>query len=181
LINEAYAVLADPVRRADYDRQLSLPSRGAASDPDQPPAHAACAFCHAPHAEGAPLESDSLCAVCGSPLYPAAKRRLERSGRRGVARIGTQQRIKFFTAWPQAAAHVGEAQDISPKGLRFVSAHAVVVGQVLKLECEPCSAVVRVVDCLELRAEGRMRWLVRAEFLTVRFQDPRGGFVSAWV
>ena len=45
LINEAYATLSDPVRRADYDRMLAEPARAPRTPPSPSPDQRSCPFC----------------------------------------------------------------------------------------------------------------------------------------
>ena len=93
LINEAYAVLSEPAKRAKYDLQLQRPKTGghqhsgaaatsAAPKPDVP---AVCPFCGA----GAPAEihANTRCRRCDSPLAPPPARPLGRNellGRRAA-------------------------------------------------------------------------------------------------
>jgi hypothetical protein len=48
------------------------------------------------------------------------------------------------------------------------------------VECEALIAIVRVVACSD-SDERDWRWLIRAEYVTVRFRRSRGGFLTTHV
>lgn len=84
LINEAYAVLSDTERRAEYDARLNVMdhiARGVpGEEPDPQPApkkerlldlYRECVFCQVPHNYGSVIEADTCCQACNSPLHAA--------------------------------------------------------------------------------------------------------------
>ncbi len=204
LINEAYATLTDSANRAEYDRQLLDRGSGGATvgrTPDAPGEAASasqargsagasgtdyaptvrnyCSFCKTPHAYGEAIPPDAECADCRSPLYPAVKQRLEALDQRAVARIAKRHAVTFYTGWPQAIGHVGQSRDMSLDGMKFLTPHAVIAGQFLKIDSPVCRAVVRVANCRSQRSGGETQWLGGVEFISLRFTQSRGAFVSA--
>ena len=59
-------------------------------------------------------------------------------------------------------------------GLRFVTHTALPVGKLVKVDCEPFVALVRVVACND-NDERDWRWLIRSEYVTVRCRRARCG------
>jgi hypothetical protein len=197
LINEAYAVLSNAERRAKYDEQLDLLSQVAEGSIGEtiksaPPAarpterrpidlSRECAFCESPHTLGSVLEADSACNVCGSPLFPAAQKRMESAGKRAVERIGKRQDAVFYTRWPQQAALEGHIEDISLNGLRLVTGHHLHEGQRIKIVSDVVEAIAYVSHALHERRGWKTHCVAGVSFLTLRFGRSVGGFVSSRV
>jgi hypothetical protein len=193
LINEAYAVLSDPDKRADYDRQLSdyerqaesavmedtLDPRTPAGRPVSPVAANRCPFCKQDHHHMQNIDADQLCSACASPLCPAEPPNHETSWMRAVDRFPQDQLITFFTRWPQPEAHSGQLLDISVTGMQFETEHQVARHQFLKIQCDVCSTIARVAHCRPKPGQSESVWLVGVEFFTLRFERLRGAFVSA--
>lgn len=178
LINEAYQTLMDAARRAEYDRQGAAPQATIADTSitaalRQP----VCIYCRTAHGQSGQIPRDAMCAACGSPLQPASRQRVETVGKRASSRLARRYPLNFFHGWPLQGPFGGETRDISLGGLQFVTVGAVVPRQLLKLACDPLSAVVRVGACTA-SDDPDFRWLVRAEYLTVYFRRARGAFLS---
>jgi curved DNA-binding protein CbpA len=99
LINEAYAVLSDPDRRAAYDMQLGHPQRTAHPPPPATPpspAGAHCAYCQA----GIPARTSDApgrrCQVCGSPLSPPPDAQRFNAARRAFDRRTLAAPVEYF-------------------------------------------------------------------------------------
>lgn len=188
-INEAYATLSDPVRRAEYDRTLDLaPQAGRrreGGDDAQPspagdhhprsanPAER-CLFCGSTRAATGAAPDLMICRECRSPLTPAGVPELEASGRRAASRVLRQGGIRYYTDWPQPVGHQGQIVDVSPTGLRFEGSAPVALFRILKVEGPLLDAVVRVVSSSELVG----RFTAGAQFYTVQFHSPHGTFLS---
>lgn len=178
LINEAYQTLMDAARRAEYDRQ-GVPEPVSTADISitavmrQP----VCIYCRTAHGYSEQIPREAMCAACGSPLRQASRQRTETTDKRATNRLVRRHALNFFHGWPLQGPFSGETRDISLGGLQFVTVGAVVPRQLLKLACDPLSAVVRVVACT-VSDEVDFRWLVRAEYLTVYFRRSRGAFLS---
>ncbi|MBT8099981.1 MAG: DnaJ domain-containing protein [Gammaproteobacteria bacterium] len=202
LINEAYAVLTNASRRAEYDARLDLmdvfangvgdrpgdvaetSESAAAAGEEEAPAqriinpYKQCAFCEAAHGHGQVIEANALCESCGSPLAVAENRRMESSDQRAVARIDKQQNVRFFTHWPQREGFAGQTEDISLNGLRLVTGHDLVAGQCIKIISNVVEAVGNVTHCNWSRRRWKTKCVAGVSFVTLRFPQPVGGFVS---
>jgi curved DNA-binding protein CbpA len=191
LINEAYAVLSDADRRAEYDARLDVldhVSRGVSEDyPESTPAATnartldlsrQCVFCEAPHTFGSVIEVDTECATCGSPLYAAERRRIESDGQRAVERIGKRQKVTYYTHWPQQKGFAGRIEDISLNGMRLVSRHDLSEGQCIKIVSDVVEAVAQVTHRLYERRGWSRQCVAGVSFITLRFGKSVGGFVS---
>lgn len=188
LLDTAYATLGDPQRRTAYDRErLSRrdipaddpPHDDTVVDPLGAPGTRNCLFCGTPHGLQRVLERDDECGHCASPLFAAERHRFEYLGQRMLNRIPKQHGIDLWVTWPQATPIRALMRDLSLNGMQFVSAVRLQLNQVVRI------------DCSELRALGRIAHLERdrdsggfstgVEFLTLRFRQARGSFVSAKV
>jgi hypothetical protein len=178
LINEAYQTLMDAARRAEYDRQGDPePATTAETSITAIMRQPVCIYCRTAHGHTGQVPRDAMCAACGSPLQAASRQRLETVGKRATSRLARRYPLNFFHGWPLQGPFSGETRDISLGGLQFVTVGAVVPRQLLKLACDPLSAVVRVVVCTASE-DPDFRWLVRAEYLTVYFRRARGALLS---
>lgn len=181
LINEAYAVLSDPGKRAAYDDAWRAvpadPGRGESAPVTAPMPTLNCQFCGAAHGFKGRIHANATCTTCNTPLAPAARERLD-AGQRAVTRMPRRIAISYFTHWPGKGPYPGETRDLSLHGLRFVTHTALPVTKLVKIDCESLVALVRVVACTD-NDERDWRWLIRSEYLTVRFRRPRGGFLAA--
>jgi hypothetical protein len=189
LLAEAYSVLANPERRAAYDLARTLAASPddltatAVLDPDAErfAAHR-CLFCGSPHGIERALNRDDDCGVCGSPLFPADRHRLEYSGQRMLKRIPKRRTLDLYVSWPQGEPFTAEMRDLSLNGMLIAARAPLQLNQIVKIDCPTCASVARVAHCTLERSgipglpEG---WLVGLEFLTLRFSSSRGSFVSA--
>lgn len=190
VINEAYAVLSDPERRAEYDARLDLIAQVAAGlgdtivedtvpmsrrirDPFRE-----CVFCEMPHEHGRIIEVDARCIECGSPLSTADKQRIEPSGQRAVERIDKRQAVTFFTKWPQARGYIGHTEDISLNGLRLITKRDLMVGQRIKIVSGLLEAIAEVSHAAHERHGWTTVCIAGVAFVTLRFSTSVGGFVS---
>lgn len=193
-INEAYAVLGNIERRAEYDAQLDAIAQQGQSVPEEPSEpvtpgtnHGSpdpfreCIFCESPHDFGKVIESDAGCQTCGSPLAIAENRRIEPDGQRSVGRLDRRQKITFYSQWPQANGFTGRTEDISLNGLRFVTTEELSKGQRIKIVCEAFEAVATVTHCINESYGRSMMRVIGVSFATLRFVRSIGGFVSEHV
>lgn len=177
LLNEAYAVLSDPEKRASYDRDIEwgwAPGPSARAD-DPKEDLARCVFCG--QIVSALHSGRETCTACKSPLRPATKMRLIADDRRGADRVHKTGALRYYTEWPQPQGFFGQLEDISPSGVRFVGATEVLEYQIIKIQAKVISATARVVYCRPTEAHD-LPFVIGAEFFTAAFQQTSGTFVS---
>jgi len=191
LINEAYATLSNAERRAEYDARLELMAHVAQGVPDDPPnAQPAakpqrvldlsreCLFCHVPHNYGSVIEIDTCCQSCNSPMFAAERNSMESAGQRAVERIEKHQRVSYYTHWPQPDGHTGYIEDMSLNGLRLVARQDLVEGQCIKIVGNALEAVAQVTHRMYERRGWTRRCVAGVSFVTLRFEQSVGGFIS---
>jgi hypothetical protein len=185
LINEAYAVLADPAKRADYDRWLQSRSRPSPANPPAgrraaprqavTPSGRSCPFCQAPI--GTVSAPGQRCDGCGSPTSPPPRRRAEGDDHRAAPRVARDGEVSLLlrgaTRPFRAVIH-----NLSPTGVSVIAAQAIAVEQVIRVEGSMLRAVGRVVSCREQRTLTSRRFSIGIEFLTVEFVAASGTLIS---
>ena len=185
LINEAYAVLTDPAKRAEYDREFQArveetrTAAGQASAESVAKSSGHCLFCGAQHRSSPTAKVNAVCATCGSPLHPATLKRLTAAGRRAIERLPRRHSLTLYTSWPQPQGIAGESRDVSLNGISFVTAERIPPETIVKLDSPLCKAVLRVTNARAERDGAKGFWLIGGEFLSVVFARSRGALVSA--
>jgi hypothetical protein len=190
VINEAYAVLTDAAKRAEYDREFHarvLDARAQAgtdagtsgSAPNTSTDLPSCLFCRTPHPTMPRLHADATCSVCGSPLRPITAKLVSVDGKRAIARMPRAHRLQIYTTWPQARAMAGETRDLSPNGISFATMELLRPRMIIKLDSPLFRAVVEVRNTRMEDDGATGLWITGAEFRTVLFAQPRGAFLSA--
>lgn len=185
LLNEAYAVLTDPARRADYDQRYSVrllrgqkamgagrPMEAASAAPAASPMAplTACPVCAA--ALPAHIEAHTHCSTCAGPLAPpprTASQASELFGRRGHTRRPKDHAVQLRWGWPAREMTV-RWRDLSLGGLSVLAPEPVPEGDVIRLLDPALDAVAAVVSC---RANGSA-YAVHARMLTADFLRARG-------
>ena len=199
LLNEAFATLSDPDRRAEYDqglkpvdsdRQREEPppspppvtpvpvARPAVAEPARPPT---CSFCSAPCPRAQVEWQEGACTSCGSPLFPATKHKDGEDTRRAIGRVPRNMPVVFWLASSGSRRHAGTTEDFSLNGMRFLSTAEVLVGTRVRIECDFCSAVAVVRRAVRDKKAPSVGWHCGVEFLTLRFRHERGGILSTIV
>ncbi len=85
--------------------------------------------------------------------------------------------LRYYSSWPEKGKE-GEIVDLSPIGIRFLSAGKPDRGSIIKLSSPLLKAIAEVTNVLEKEVHGKICFSVGARFLTVRFANPKGSFIS---
>jgi hypothetical protein len=103
---------------------------------------------------------------------------MEQLGQRAVERFGRSFKLMLFTRYPQQKGYAARSEDVSLKGIRLSTRSSLKLGQRVRLFSDAFDAVGEVVHCgLDLRG-WRSRTIAGVSFLTLRFHQPSGVFVS---
>lgn len=187
LLNEALAVLSNPEKRKQYDReraatrtmernQADIKPQTRSQRPPQNPGHSTsrhppCSFCGAPSGTGF-----TECLRCQSPLsYPAASSP-SLNDKRNFQRMDIQHPVEIYTVWPQPDARYGRVHNLTPNGVMITLDHPLEADQVIKLASSLLDSVSRVASCYF--DNKRQRFVLGLEFITLRINQPKGTFIS---
>jgi hypothetical protein len=193
LINEAFATLRDPVKRAAYDQMLagssgtaSPPGRPAAAPPARPAPQIArgrhmCPFCGELYAAHDANRPEAVCWRCQSPLFPAVRQPRAASSGRNFDRIPRSIAVQITLSGADARTFDATTTDISITGARVTSSIDLPIGQHLRLNCSFCIAVGIVRHVQPAPNQRPPHWHVGVEFVTLLVKQTRGVFVSAHV
>jgi curved DNA-binding protein CbpA len=203
-INEAFATLGDPGRRAEYDRTLhplarqrraaaavpnpsaAPPSPPRAADPaadaaapaTPAPPVAVCSFCQESCASATAELPGAVCPCCGSPLCQATPQRDGGRSRRAIGRVPRKLALTFRLATSRQRVWPGLTEDLSLNGMGLLAALELPVGARLQIECEFCSAVGVVRSARAVAGNVSAGWHYGVEFLCLHVKQVRGGLVA---
>jgi curved DNA-binding protein CbpA len=179
LLNEAYAVLGNPQRRAAYDRALfnqytkQLVPREAS--PKTPVVTVFCPNCKTPLTRQP--STRLACPSCRTRLEPATKARIARDYRRSVLRVRSEQRMLYRSEGDREYREA-KMTDISPRGMRLRCGEELACHSVLKISAPKFEALAVVTNVHRTGTAGRPVYDVGLAFVTVDFEDSRGSFLS---
>lgn len=200
LLQEAFAVLANPVIRMRYDMLLGgkkatesteliplnyyggsvpeteMPTQAvqlyARYNPDKPLQH--CIFCYTPYSSQLTAYQHDQCLECSSPL-PSDQHDAETPKHRLHRRIQAAGSIAIYLFWPESP-YQGILQDISPKGTRFLTETQLDLKDIIKIDAPGFKAVAEIAHTQPI--EGKTV-SIGARFLTIKFAQERGNFIAA--
>ena len=181
IINEAYGILSDGNKRAEYDKRLfehytkkPIPDKNSVRKPS---ISIFCPFCKRPLARKAkPGES---CPSCRSPLQAMSTgEALHHDYHRSVDRIKKSGNLRYCSSWPQKGKEA-KILDLSPKGIRFLCAEKPDRELIVKLSSPLLKAIAKVKNTRKKEVGGKTFHVVGAQFLAVNFANPKGSFFSA--
>ncbi len=177
VLNEAYATLSHPRRRAAYDKRLYQRYTNNPNCPSDKQLLVTdfCPFCQKPLARQA-LDERS-CPNCKSPLKNESAAEADELSRRSMARITKSGTIRYQTSWPQKAKEA-KLVDISPSGMRFLCDEQLKLGLQLKITCTTLQASAKVVNVNEVEKNGGTLYAVGVSFLAVTYVQTSGSFYS---
>jgi curved DNA-binding protein CbpA len=184
-INEAYSVLGDKLRRAEYKRTAILShireaSAPALPNPESPLKLATsaptdyCPFCRAEVRWA--IFPETRCIHCRSPLAKppmAGEPGSEKFGRRSGTRTEKSNHGTLFTA-EYPAGLVVKMRDLSISGISFFSEAAFRVNQVFRFSDSTLDAVASVVSC----HKQDKCYAIHSRLVTVAFHHEAGVFLS---
>jgi hypothetical protein len=182
LINEAYAVLSDPAKRAKYDLQLRpakaigrARSAAAATAADhRPDVPAACPFCGA--SPPAQIQAKTRCPRCDSPLAPpppCPTGKSELLGRRAAPRMHRSDPVTLVAAW-QSPIRTVQLRDLSMSGISIVTDIKIARQHIIRVIGPLFDVLATVISC-RIDA-GRVE--VHASLLKAIFMSQKGVVVS---
>lgn len=208
LLNEAFATLSDPEKRAEYDKALGrAPVRPVQSARRTTAAQAAqqaggtsqsppdghrsasngktqdgdgqrCLFCCG--LLGAMLADapDAICSACGAALCAARRHQGNDSSRRAIDRLPHRMSVTFRRSGCPDVVASALTEDLSLNGMRVRTAVELTIGERLRVESQFCSAVAVVRSVATIGQPADRGWIAGLEFLTLRLKRERGGIVS---
>lgn len=161
LVEEAYAVLRDPVRRADYDAWLGHAGHAVAARIAAPVSH--CLFCKTPHGEYPGAGAAVRCWNCSAPLGRATGLPGGRRGR-ALARAAADTPLVLHESWPPRSQQ-GRLLELTPQGCAAAVERAIAPAALVRLEAAGFCAVAAVVHCAETAHGARCGLrLLRSDF-----------------
>jgi curved DNA-binding protein CbpA len=185
LVNEAYAVLHDPWKRDQYDRQVlrRLNQRQPQAAVDDIPApkyeRGHCLFCKSMFLTVQGRDTGELCLECHSPLRSVELQETEIVLRRIAARISESFDVTYYTYWPQSPQKA-VAKDFSPTGIAFAANDHFFNDQLIKIDSPLLNAVAQVKNHEPIHPTSpQVR--VGLKFMAVSFNLPRGTFIGVTV
>jgi curved DNA-binding protein CbpA len=183
ILNEAYEILSDSNKRAEYDKRLfehyakkPIPDKNSIRKPS---ISIFCPFCKRPLAHKA--KPGEKCPSCRSPLQSKnTGEALTHDYHRSADRIKKSGTLRYYSSWPQKGKEA-ILLDLSPKGIRFLCNEELEQESIIKLSSHLLKAIAKVVNTQREEVSMKTSYTIGAHFITVTFANPKGSFFSSIV
>ncbi len=177
VINEAYGILSDERKRAEYDIELleKFMNNGLLKriDNNKKIKEITSAL---------PINSGQALATATIPLIHGIK--ADRSenmtkvkDRRAVQRIKKNGKIHYDVSFMETDQEA-EIQDLSPEGIRFLSPNKLMSNLTVKIKSPFFKGLAQVISSEIGQLNGKKIYSTGARFLSVKFKNPKGSFYS---
>ncbi|UJP04988.1 MAG: J domain-containing protein [Nitrosomonas sp.] len=199
LLDEAYRVLSSPAKRKSYDVLFACAATRVTQKKQQSATDCTdvaistqravttravdkyqvihlkyCLFCNTSYVPKTGLYQHETCLECASPLHEIAHENFD-SSRRMLKRIPINSGFMFYLFWPDKP-YQGVIQDISPVGIRFAFADTMLTAKdIIKIDASNFQAVAEIT----YTHYGESGVSAGTRFITVKFNQQRGNFISA--
>jgi hypothetical protein len=199
LLNEAFATLMNPEKRASYDKSVRgsavrrqsasrvvAPEQTERSKPESESkpaarAYARCLFCGGRY--GARYLSDwqqhATCNRCQSPLFPVAGHEVSNSTKRTFERLPRRMEVTCTLADQPDVRLEMTTENVSIGGIYVTGEHELTPGQILRIEYWFGSAVGVVTRVAIDHGWFTPRFCAGIRFLTMEVTEGRGVFLTA--
>ena len=181
ILNEAYTILSDCKKRAEYDKILfnyytKRPfSKNGLNK--QPIVTVFCPFCKQPIGRNG--GTNESCLYCKGVISPTEDNDDDINCRRSEIRLQKQGKI-LCSATSSQINQEADLIDISTKGMRFVCKKSLSLNMVVKIKSPFVNSVAKVINVQQKVNEGTNRYLIGINFLEVVFENQEGSFFSAY-
>lgn len=192
VLNEAYSVLSNKAKRLEYDKTFLRKAIRFKKHPPTFPASkvkgsvvgkrttlSRCHFCGAVKSIVNDYGHIADCSSCSSPLQPVCKPDKAVLSDRVYQRMSHQAPMMYYTNHKNHQARPGIINDLSPLGMQLLVPSKLKSKQVIKICSDVLAATARVSHCRQAGSSDHFR--VGVEFITLRFHDNTGTFLSARV
>ena len=182
VINEAYQVLKDEEKRAEYDKELfqhyTKKSFTKEKGKKQPVTTVICPFCKGSLARVD--NSDKNCVCNNHPFQPENQEREREGHKRSLNRTQKLEKLHFIRS---TSEEIYEAQmvDLSPKGIRFVCKEALTLNEIIKIDNSLFRAIAEINSSQKRVKDHNVSYSIGAHFHSISFTDQEGTFLSASV
>lgn len=179
IINEAYEILCDRTKRAEYNNELlknyTENKHLHTNSFKETDTNNVYQTCRKPMGGSSGAGDD--CLNCGSLVSGKTGQSDRSDHRRSVIRMKSNGKIRYYlsSSFPGRDA---ELLDLSPRGVRFLCKEKLKEESSLKLKSLLFDAKAEVLFAKQDVVDGQILYVVGARFLNVNFHKKRGSFYS---
>jgi curved DNA-binding protein CbpA len=179
MINEAYEILSDRVRRAEYDKELfqKYTKKILPQKKPFPENRTNRSFDHNKPPTGDSTAGSNF-SVSESFTASHTENKSQQSRRRKVKRMKRYEEVRYYSTSHHLDG-VAEMLDVSTDGVRFICPQELNEKVTLRLMSPLFRAEVKVITSQKCVLHGKTNYCVGAQFTSVTFNKPRGSFVSS--
>ena len=178
MLNEAYEILSDSVRRAEYDKELFQKYTKKILPQKKPTPNNTTkrSFDHDMPPTGFSTGGNSYSA---SKSFSAShtESKSQQSRRRKVKRMKRDEEVRYYSTSPHLKG-VAEMLDVSTDGVRFICSRDLDEKLILQLISPLFRAEAIVISSHKCVLNGKTKYYIGAQFTSVIFQNQRGSFIS---
>ncbi len=182
VINEAFQILKDEEKRAEYDKKLyqhyTKNFHSNDREKKQPVTTVICPFCK--RALVRTNHSDKNCVCHNNTFQTENQDSKSESCRRSHFRTQKLEKLHFITS---TSEEIYEAQmvDLSPKGMRFLCKKALSPNEVIKIDNSLFRAIAEISSVQKNIKDHNVFYSIGAHFYSISFTHQEGTFLSTSV